>query len=228
MKYALWVLIFSAKCAISSPMIYTFAGAVDESDSNIIDDRASSGLLYSNNIHYNTVIEYKILIDFDRLGETIHFSNGTTTVNPDPAPNYQAFYAQYISGDPFIDLFHGTYYIPGDSAASYTASFSKTGTNVGVNDIREQNSRLYANINEWSNLTIRSTTPYAQDWEVGDIFTSLQSVQNPEYMEHPGELGVKVYLKDISPTPIPEVSELFAFAVGLSLMGIGYRKSKTE
>jgi hypothetical protein len=204
-----------ATLANSTPLVYTFSGIVPGEGSGVIDDRVYSGLAWSNNVSYGEPFEYKILVDFDRPGNVIQSDGSVTLTEQAGNPAYTFFHAEYISGDLFPDLFHGTYRIPGDSLASYTKPMYPTMDQFGVDILSSSVGLIYVAPSYWTNIHFHSTTEFGEAWKVGETFSIQELIQNPLFIEYGASFNANVVLTDISPMSVPEPNQLITFALGI-------------
>ncbi|GEM_PF-5178879 len=221
LKKILPLLLLAATMAHAVPMIYTFSGTTGGVGNDVIDDRGWSGLYWSNNIRYNMPVEYKFLIDFDRDGVVIQPDGSEGLPESHGNPIYSFFYARYLSGEFILDLFHGTYLFPGDSARSYSAPSFHANNEFGVDLLlpSEYGARLLTRPSVWANLDLVSANKkHAEDWEIGDPFFTLEYIENPMFVEYSIFLNVNLTLTDISPespASIPEPNSILLMLIGL-------------
>jgi PEP-CTERM motif len=218
MKTLLSAILILAASASAIPMIYTFTGAVPGEGQGVIDDRNKSGLYWSNGISYGQQFQYSLEIDLDRAGE-INYPEGSVGMAAQGAPGNSTYFAAYSSGDLFADLFHGSYYIPGDSAASYTPPFTEILQNYGVDYEGQNGSKATVNPNHWGDIAISSADKSAKDWAIGDGFYLSQTVQNPLFVEFRASLRGDVVLTGVAPA-VPEPGSIFLMSMGLAFLGL--------
>jgi hypothetical protein len=214
-----------ATLANSTPLVYTFSGNVPETGTGVIDDRAmngSSGLYWSNNISYGESFEYKLLIDFDRPGEVVQADGSITPNEKTGDPAYTFFYADYISGDLFSDLYNGRY----DSVSINSPPSHKTIDRFGVNLLAELRSLAFVNPSHWTSIHIFSSGEFATDWKIGDTFLLQEVIQDPRFIELSASLNTNVVLTDISPMSVPEPNQLITFALGLIFATLMFGKRR--
>lgn len=211
--------------ANSAPLVYTFSGNVPGEGSGVIDDRAGqggSGLYWSNNISYGEAFEYKLLIDFDRPGDVIQADGSITPTIQAGNPAYTFFFADYISGDLFPDLYNGRY----DSLAVNAPPLHQSIDQFGVNILAQSRSLIYVDPSHWTSLYIRSLNEFAGGWNVGDTLSLQETIQDPRFVEFLTDFGAKVVLTDISPMSVPEPNQLITFSLGIIFVAMMFGRMR--
>jgi hypothetical protein len=221
------VILMASGFACATPMIYTFSGNLGGATSDIIDDRAQSGIFWSNNVSKNAQFTYQILVDFDRQGIIVQ-PDGTESLNPQNGnPAYSFYYAEYVSGDLVPDLFHGRMMVPGDPIGSYRPPRRTTIDKFGVDLIGTTTSKVFVNSSLWTDISFVNWSKFAGDWQVGDTFTLFENFQNPYFIEWGGGFSRQATLTDITPASIPEPSSWYLMIAGFfSFVLFGRRRIK--